>query len=60
MHDITIDDFLVPELVFQIGIEPRRINMLTSTDGVECDEAWPNRIHVRIGDVELPVVGLGS
>jgi hypothetical protein len=41
---ITAADFASPDLVFQIGIEPNRIDLLTSIDGVDFQRAWRNRI----------------
>jgi hypothetical protein len=33
-----------PDRVVQIGLPPRRIDVLTSISGVEFDEAWPGRV----------------
>lgn len=52
------DDLLDPEMVAQIGVEPNRIDILTAIDGVEFDDAYPERVVARIGDVEIPFVGL--
>ncbi|MDH3601571.1 MAG: hypothetical protein OEU26_18315 [Candidatus Tectomicrobia bacterium] len=49
LADLTLDDLKTPDTVFQIGVAPRRIDILTSIDGVEFDEAWPQR---RIIEVE--------
>ena len=35
VRNLTIDDLKTPEIVFQIGVAPRRIDLLTSIDG-EC------------------------
>lgn len=56
--DLASEDLLEPDLVFQIGIEPRRIDLLTSIDGVEFDEAWGRHLVARIDDLEVPVLGL--
>jgi predicted nucleotidyltransferase len=55
---ISVEDFNVPDTVFQIGIAPSRIDLLTAVDGVTFDEAWSRRIHVKLGSVEVPVIGL--
>jgi hypothetical protein len=36
-------DFERPDLVYQIGLPPRRIDVLTSISGVSFDEAWSSR-----------------
>ena len=33
LHDLTTADFVNPELIFQIGVPPVRIAILTSIDG---------------------------
>lgn len=42
-------DFCQPDVVYQIGVAPRRIDILTSISGVDFGAAWPNR---RVVDVE--------
>jgi hypothetical protein len=39
--DLTKADLLAPDVVFQIGLVPSRIDLLTSITGVEFDRAWP-------------------
>lgn len=55
---VTLDDLLDPETVAQIGVEPSRIDILTAIDGVEFDEAYPERAMARLDDVDIPFVGL--
>lgn len=57
MHDLTAEDLEAPDLVFQMGVAPRRIDILTSIDGVGFEEAWPERYEVRIADLIVPVIG---
>lgn len=54
--DLTISDLLTPDLVFQIGIEPNRIDILTSVDGVEFDEAWKERVVTNVDGLEVPIM----
>ena len=58
LHDLTADDLAEPGLVFQIGVVPRRIDVLTEISGVRFGEAWPRRVHGVFGDVRFPVIGL--
>lgn len=55
---VTRDYLLDPEMVAQIGVEPNRIDILSAIDGVEFDDAYSGRVVVRIGDVDIPFVGL--
>jgi hypothetical protein len=57
LHDLTLEDLSRPDVVFQIGLVPNRIDLLTSISGVDFEEAWKNRISVEIEDLEVPVLG---
>src|SRR5690349_14627317 len=41
---ITHEDFLKPDFVIQLGVEPNRIDLLTGISGVSFAQAWENRI----------------
>jgi len=45
---VTLDDLKTPNTVLQIGVAPRRIDILMSIDGIEFDEAWPQRMIVEV------------
>lgn len=50
---ISAEDFLVPGRVVQLGVEPYRIDLLTSISGVDFADAWAD--HVA-GDLDgIPV-----
>ena len=57
MHEITEADFASPSVVFQIGVPPGRIDILTVVSGLQFDSAWTNRIELTIDDVTFPVIG---
>lgn len=57
-EEISPGDFLSRDLVFQIGVEPNRIDFLTNVDGVEFEEAWPNRTVAEVEGIDVPVIGL--
>jgi hypothetical protein len=44
--------------VFQIGVAPIRIDVLTSIDGVGFEEAWTGRLTARFADLPVPVLAL--
>jgi hypothetical protein len=50
-------DLETPGLIFQIGIPPNRIDVLTAIDGVAFDAAWPNRLSAVYGDEAITVIG---
>src|SRR4030095_16741704 len=49
LHDLTPEDLCREGTVFQIGVAPRRIDVLTAIDGVTFQEGWASRIVVKIG-----------
>ena len=53
---LTAVDLAQPDLVHQIGVQPRRISLLTSMDGVDFDTAWPQRDRARLGEREVPIL----
>ncbi|OGD26287.1 MAG: hypothetical protein A2V57_08800 [Candidatus Aminicenantes bacterium RBG_19FT_COMBO_65_30] len=44
-------DFLEPEQVIQLGIEPLRIDLLTSLKGIAFADAWERRTAGHYGDI---------
>ncbi|MBM3217313.1 MAG: hypothetical protein FJZ38_01275 [Candidatus Rokubacteria bacterium] len=51
------NDLRTPGNVIQIGVAPRRIDVLTSIDGVDFDDAWQHRTEVDIEGLRVPVIG---
>jgi hypothetical protein len=49
-------EFAGPGLVFQIGVAPRRIDILTSIDGVSFRDAVSDHLLVSIDDLKVPVL----
>ncbi len=56
--DITASDFTEPDIVFQIGVAPRRIDFLTSIDGVTFADADKDKLTIKINDIDVPVISL--
>lgn len=44
LYDLTVEDFSSPGVVFQIGVSPVRIDVITAIDAVDFDEAWRDRV----------------
>ena len=53
---LSAEDFTSPDVVLQVGIEPCRIDLMTSIDGVGFDEAWGSKVSAVVGDMELYVL----
>ena len=57
-HGITERDFRVPGVVYQIGLPPRRIDLLTQLSGVSFDDAVHDALVGAIGGVAVRCIGL--
>jgi hypothetical protein len=58
LRDLTTDDLTRPGTVFQIGVAPLRIDILTAIDAVEFDDAWSSRFAARFSGVPVPVLSV--
>jgi hypothetical protein len=56
-HGVTSADFEVPDNVYQIGLPPRRIDVLTSISGVSFEEARDSALRVEVGGMQIAVLG---
>lgn len=56
LSQINREDFETPDTVFQIGVSPRRIDILTSIEGVDFESAWANRMHIELEGIAIPVL----
>ncbi|MBI1797297.1 MAG: hypothetical protein HY076_06070 [Candidatus Eisenbacteria bacterium] len=57
LQDLSEADLRTPGIVYQIGVAPRRIDVLTSLTGVSFDEAWRDRVSGKMGDLDCPFIG---
>ena len=56
LGDLTADDLTKKETMFQIGLPPLRIDIITGIDGVEFADAWPDRLETVFGGVPASVI----
>jgi hypothetical protein len=54
---LRVEDLTNPDTVFQLGIPPRRIDILTEISGVAFEEAWEGRVERDSGTLRLPFLG---
>ena len=50
------EDFRDRETIFQLGVEPSRVDILQTIPGVSFDRAWNNRIISAIDDLLVPFI----
>lgn len=60
LQDLVEADLTQPDVVFQIGVPPRRIDLLTSLTALSFDEAWADRASGPLGGLEVPFIGRES
>ena len=58
LHDLTIEDLSTPGIIFQIGVEPSRIDILTEISGVIFSDAWKRKILIEMNGCSMSVIGL--
>ena len=56
LDDLRVDDLATAGTIFQIGVEPVRVDIITSIGGVEFGEARPDRISADYGDQSVSVI----
>jgi hypothetical protein len=56
LQDLTEQDLASPGLIFQIGVPPIRIDVITAIDGVEFAAAWPDRVEAKLDGLPVPVL----
>ncbi len=58
LGDVVAGDFEKEGTVFQIGVPPLRIDIITKIDGVSFDEAYDKRKYIRISGHDVPFISL--
>jgi hypothetical protein len=56
--DLKREELSAPGIIFQMGVPPNRIDIITGIDGVTFDEAWNQCIHSAYGDQSVRVIGI--
>ena len=58
LDQLNENDFACEGIIFQIGVAPRRIDIITQIDGVTFDEADEDKIIVEAEELKVPVISL--
>jgi len=53
-------DFIEPGKFIQLGVRPRRIDLLNQVSGVDFEEIWQSRVVAEIDGVPVPLIGRDS
>jgi hypothetical protein len=57
---VRLEEFTEPDTVFQMGVPPSRLDILTSVSGVEFDEAFDRRVRATLDGVEINLISLAD
>ena len=55
---ITPVTFTEASIVYQIGVAPLRVDILTTVTGIEFSQAWPNRVQGIVAGVPVHFISL--
>jgi hypothetical protein len=55
LHNLTKEDLQKDGTIFQIGLAPRRIDIITAASGLQFEPAYQNSIPVNIDGIELRI-----
>jgi len=56
MEQINEKTFCEQGVIFQIGVAPRRIDVITKINGVDFQQAWAARQEIMIEELKVPFI----
>jgi predicted nucleotidyltransferase len=57
LENLSVEDLCGDDLIFQIGVPPLRVDIITGIDGVTFSEAWPRRVKDVIDGIQVAIIG---
>ncbi len=54
---VSLGDLMNPGMIIQIGLPPRRIDVMTSVTGLAFENAWTTRVTHEVDHLQVPFVG---
>jgi len=55
LHNLTREDLLKDGTIFQIGVAPRRIDIITTASGLQFEPTYRNSISINIEGIEVRI-----
>jgi hypothetical protein len=56
-HGVTESDLESGGTIYQVGVPPNRVDVITTVDGVDFGTAWPARAEIDLDGLRIPVIG---
>ena len=60
LDDLKVEDLCNPEMVYQIGIEPNRIDIIMNISGLSFEEVWRNKRVDQYGKEKIFLIDLND
>ncbi len=60
MDGVALDEFVMKEQVLQIGVVPRRIDILTFASGLDFSEALANSMETAVDGLKIHVLSIAD
>jgi hypothetical protein len=60
LHHLTKADLVQKNTVFQIGVAPRRIDIITSASGLQFEEAYSRALRVEIEGIPIHILSVAD
>ncbi len=58
LKELTLVDLVNPDLVYQIGVEPNRVDILMGMENIHFTDAWKNKTKTTFGNEEMYIIGI--
>ena len=56
--NVTIADMLDPDLIYQVGVEPVRVDVMNAVPGLDFASAWEHRTEAQFEEIAAPVLSI--
>src|SRR5262245_12816239 len=56
-HGLTAADLEREGTIYQVGVPPNRVDVITVVEGVRFADAWIDRMNVEFEGLVIPVIG---
>ena len=58
LHNLTREDLQKDGTIFQIGVSPRRIDIITTASGLQFEDAYGKSLSLNIEGIELHILSI--
>ncbi|MCU0293685.1 MAG: hypothetical protein MUF10_17160 [Thermoanaerobaculaceae bacterium] len=53
---LTVEDLAIPGIIYQMGVPPYRIDVITELSGIDFAAGWEGHAEATIKDVRVPII----